>query len=641
MSAKVPTHRNYQSPIEPGTPAAGAAPRSRPLQVYAFDPTMGQSLGNQMTIDVPFEKLRPGPIGRQVAVIDYDGSNNCYYKPVDLDDPPILLTGGLPPDESDPRFHQQMVYAVASETIRRFERALGRSIRWRFSRWRGGAKSGATSADSLDREQLRIFPHAMQEANAYYSRDLRALLFGYFPAVDLDAGANLPGQTVFTCLSHDIIAHETTHALVDSQRDFFMEPTSPDAPAFHEAFADIVALFQHFSFRGALLEMIQRTGGRIFRTEVDAEVQPARNGPTIVAELTTENPLVALAKQFGEAMGARKALRSALGTPPRPGLLNKTTEPHARGAILVAAVFDAFFSIYVRRTADLMRIARAAGAVSLVGDVHPDLAKRLADAAAKDAERFLNIGVRALDYCPPVDIRFGDFLRALVTSDYDLVPSDVAGYRAALIDAFRARGIVPEGAVSYSEEALRWDAPQQGLGRAGPRCGGLVFDVVATDHRERPSPAEKQRLKDQAARNARSLHEFAEANRKLLGMAPGVPIQARTFHTVHRVGPDGRVDFNVVAELMQRAQVPTDPQDASAGEFVFRGGATIILARDGTLRYAILKPLGRPGDSKGNERLRRQRAYLGTLGDSLALASYRTGAVGNVSMSLAAIHRGY
>src|SRR5258708_10048529 len=148
-----------------------------------------------------------------------------------------------------------MVYAVASETIRRFELALGRSIRWSFARW---MKAGE-AAD----ECVRICRHAMQEPSAFYSRDLRGLLFGYFPASLTEPGANKPGQTVYTCLSHDIIAHETTHALVDSQRDYFMEPTGPDAPAFHEAFADIVALFQHFTFKDALLDTIQRTGGRI------------------------------------------------------------------------------------------------------------------------------------------------------------------------------------------------------------------------------------------------------------------------------------------------------------------------------------------------------------------------------------------
>ena len=74
--------------------------------------------------------------------------------------------------------------------------------------------------------------------------------------------------------------------------------------------ADLVALFQHFSFKDALREMIQRTGGLIYQTDVSPERQPATNGALIQAELSTANPLVQLAKQFGEAMGMRKALRS-------------------------------------------------------------------------------------------------------------------------------------------------------------------------------------------------------------------------------------------------------------------------------------------------------------------------------------------
>lgn len=593
-----------------------------------------------MTIAVPYEPLEPGPLGDQIAVIDYDGGNDCYYEPVDLDDPAVLLTGGLEPSESDPRFHQQMVYAVASETIRRFETALGRSIRWRFSRWHKGS-SEASPANPLDRERLRIFPHAMQEANAFYSRELRALLFGYFPAVDADAGDNLPGQTVFTCLSHDIIAHETTHALVDSQRDFFMEPTSEDAPAFHEAFADIVALFQHFSFRDALLAMIQRTGGRIFHSQVDAVVQPGAEGPTIVPELTTQNPLVGLAKQFGEAMGTRRALRSALGTPPVAGALDTTQEPHARGAILVAAVFDAFFSIYVRRTADLMRIARAGDLRPPGADFHPDLVGRLADAAVTDAQRFLNICVRALDYCPPVDIRFGDFLRALVTADYDLVPDDSVGYRAAFIDAFRARGIVPEGVTSYGEESLRWCPPEILRGEIVPRCENLSFDVFSTDRREQLTPSDRKRVRASSEQNAKALHKYAAANRRLLELHPRLPIQARSFHTVHRVAPNGRVDFNIVAELMQKADVLVDPKDPKAGKFTFRGGATVIFARDGTLRYAVLKPIGEHTHRAKNSRLERQRAYQDTIRANQALCAYQDAVPRGVPVSLAAIHRGY
>ena len=114
---------------------------SRPLKVYAFDPSQGRALGNYLTIDVRYEKLDPGPTGKYLAVIDYDGANKCYYRAVNLDSAAVLIRGGLDPTESDPQFHQQMVYAVASETIRRFEMALGRSIRWSFSRWGGGDRT--------------------------------------------------------------------------------------------------------------------------------------------------------------------------------------------------------------------------------------------------------------------------------------------------------------------------------------------------------------------------------------------------------------------------------------------------------------------------------------------------------------------
>ena len=339
-------------------------PPYRPLKVYAFDPTRGRTMGNYMIIETPYERLQRGPVGRYLEVIDYDANNKCYYQPVDLDDPWVMLGNGLDPSESNPQFHQQMVYAVASETITRFESALGRPIKWSFG---GGAERAGRNEEEEEKEEqeddnskkLRILPHAVQDANAYYDDDLGALIFGYFPASEIDSGHNLPGQTIFTCLSHDIVVHETAHALVDSQRDYFMEPTSADALAFHEAFADIVALFQHFMFKEPLQGMIRRTRGQIFQEVISPENRPSDDGPLFQAQATVDNPLVGLAHQFGEAMGTRKALRSALGTPPGSNDLKKYFEPHRRGSILVAAIFDAFFSVYYRRTADLRRISQA------------------------------------------------------------------------------------------------------------------------------------------------------------------------------------------------------------------------------------------------------------------------------------------
>src|SRR5207253_1121009 len=130
-----------------------------------------------------------------------------YYEPVDLDHPDVLHNRGLDPSESDPKFHQQMVYAVAMKVIENFERATGRRFHFR------------------KQQPLLMLPHAFRGANAYYDRKLGAVLFGYFRADEQDPGPNLPGQTVFACLSHDIIAHELTHAILDRLKPYFLEPS--------------------------------------------------------------------------------------------------------------------------------------------------------------------------------------------------------------------------------------------------------------------------------------------------------------------------------------------------------------------------------------------------------------------------------
>jgi hypothetical protein len=160
-------------------------PAQRSLKVFALDPSAGRYVGNFMTMNVKWEDLEPGPVGRKIAVVDYDAANDLYYPPVDLNDPRILARSGLDPTESDPRFHQQMVYAVASETIDRFEQALGRKIHWRRADRPPGsddASSGKLLHKTHDIWRLNLFPHAMIQANAFYSPEAKGILFGYFTA---------------------------------------------------------------------------------------------------------------------------------------------------------------------------------------------------------------------------------------------------------------------------------------------------------------------------------------------------------------------------------------------------------------------------------------------------------------------------
>src|SRR6201999_149335 len=149
-----------------------------------------------------------------------------------------------------------------------FEVALGRDIHWRRADRFGDPEENHLRKQD-DIHVLKLFPHAMQQANAYYSPQAHGILFGFFRAEKTGQGRNLPGQLVFTCLSQDIIAHEVTHAVIDGIRPYFTESTNPDVLAFHEGFADLCALFSHFSEHDALVDTIRRTGGRLYQTELD------------------------------------------------------------------------------------------------------------------------------------------------------------------------------------------------------------------------------------------------------------------------------------------------------------------------------------------------------------------------------------
>jgi hypothetical protein len=550
-------------------------PDDRPLSVYAFDPSFGRFVGNYMTASVRYECLKPGPVGDRFAVIDYDGATKTFYAPVDLNDPRLLISGGLAPSETDPRFHQQMVYAVASETLQRFEFALGRRIHWRRIKHAPGPHAAASPSSSSQTHGgshcLNLFPHAMCQANAFYSPDAHGILFGYFKASRTDPGRNLPDQTVFTCLSHDIIAHETTHAIVDGIREYFMEPTNIDVPAFHEAFADLAALFTHFAHRNVLLDTLRKTGGRLFDVKLTAPMPPNGEGaaPVIQAQIEKANPLIALAQQFGEASGMRSALRSALGTPVNSQDIKTKTEPHDRGSILVAAVFDAYFTIYSRRTFDLFRIFRAGGGTIGNDDIPMPLAERLAAEASRTAQQFFGICARALDYCPPVDVTFGDFLRAVLTADLDLHPDDPDGVRDAFMEAFRLRGIAVDSAASFtnvasfSEESLFWPKVQ----RSKLLVEGLAFGD--------PNGL----TKEEKDKNGRILRAFAAANARRLGFDPYAgEIEAPSFHPMFQMAQDGSLYVNMVVELVQTMQIPFG--EISPGTFPMRNGVTLLIAQD-------------------------------------------------------------
>src|SRR5690349_7970622 len=69
-------------------------PESRPLRVFALDQSAGILEGATAVLNVPYEKLAPGPAGAVIRVID-DGLTSLIGdpvpKPLDLDDGLVLI----------------------------------------------------------------------------------------------------------------------------------------------------------------------------------------------------------------------------------------------------------------------------------------------------------------------------------------------------------------------------------------------------------------------------------------------------------------------------------------------------------------------------------------------------------------------
>lgn len=241
------------------------------------------------------------------------------------------------------------------------------------------------------------------------------------------------------------------------------------------------------------------------------------------------------------------------------------------------------------------------------GELPADLTELLAHAASSLAGHFQTLMIRAVDYCPPVDITLGEFLRALVTADYDLVPDDPWGYREALIDAFSRRAIYPRHVPTLAEDALLWRAPRRVMPPViALDAAHLVFDC---DMACGAAPAE-------LTRQARALGEFATRPEHLqefgllsgseaeaLGGRAELPVVA-SVRIARRAGPYGQIVNDLVAEITQ--QVMMQP-GAGKADYALVGGTTVILGPNGEIRYLISK------SAVGSERIQRRRAFLDSL----------------------------
>lgn len=516
--------------------SSGHDVRMRSLTVLAQDPSVRAPGGKALTttVSIPAERLEPGPKGHRIHVIDYDASSTSLYRSrgdgLDVDS--FADVDSISALVDDPQFHQQNVYGIAMATLREFEVALGRPVEWGF--------------DS-PAHQLKIAPHAFADANAYYSRDSESLCFGYFSGDS--------GRTIFTCLSHDIVAHESCHALLDGLRNFYLYPSHVDQAAFHEGFADTVALLSVLKSP----ELIGLTLSKV------ADARNLISAAALSDDSLRNSVLFRLAEEFGSELSFVRgdALRHSITLPPSPEYLEMEAyqEPHRRGEILVAAVLGSFLSVWGRRLDPLGR------------DRHRALSRNVvAEEGATAAAQLLRIVIRAIDYLPPVDMTFADYLSALLTADRRLYPNDQRyHYRDVLRANFGRFGIRP--AANKNESGI-WDPPPA----SNPvSYDGLHFDSLRRD----PNTA----------------FRFLWENLAALELDPDAFTRVISIRPSSRVSNDGFVLNETMVEYVQTLQLQAyelkgmgiRKPDALSGQTTLRlyGGGTLIFDEFGRLAYHI------------------------------------------------------
>jgi len=300
-------------------------------------------------------------------------------------------------------------------------------------------------------------------------------------------------------------------------------------------------------------------------------------------EKLSESVLLGLAEEMGAAVSKVRgqALRRSVEEL-KPGTdymeMDEFKEPHRRGELLVAAMMNAFLTVWLTRLEKL----------GFVEGRKRDL-KRVVEDGAKAARHLLTMSIRAIDYCPPTDLWFPDYLSALLTVDREVVPDDTYHYRRALLDRFADYGIKR--------------APDAGEDGTWKRFDGDKKLVYGRTHY------------DSMLRDKEEVFRFIWENREQLELTEGAYVEVQTVVPSVRIGPDGFVLRETVAEYIEiltlapgelKAAIGLTPPldlDKTKPIRLFGGGA-LIFDEYGQLKYQIANHIGNDPEDRRRQRVR-------------------------------------
>ena len=357
-----------------------------PCTIYVQDPSLAEPELGEQEVDVRWEpSLGDGPTSARFKVVDYDADTGTLHPPARWDDDAFefLTDDGtqVRKAKGSAQFRQVSAWATVQRVLEYYENMLGRPVPWGF-----------------EGNRLLIVPQAGFCNNAYYDRDSKSLQLYYY-------GDRQSPR--YTCLSHDILAHETAHALLDGIRPAFYEDSSWETAAFHEFVGDLTAILVTFRNNGARAFLKKLVGTKVERADF----------------------LYCIAEEFGKLVEHRPFLRTARNSMTF-GEAQQKRDAHLCSQVLTGAMFDI-----------LIRIAH-----------HYLSAERLAERKATRgnalwwaADRIGRMALQPLDLLPPVDVRFLDYARAVLRNDELSDPEDRHGYRKIVREVFHERGLCPCG----------------------------------------------------------------------------------------------------------------------------------------------------------------------------------------------------
>ncbi len=210
-------------------------------------------------------------------------------------------------------------------------------------------------------------------------------------------------------------------------------------------------------------------------------------------------------------------------------------------------------------------------------------------------------------------LTFGDYLRALITADTDIVPDDDLGYRVAFIEAFQRRGIYPQDVRNLSIESLSWRPPLDSYTADFTRLANHLNFIPDRSQLY----VDRRTTFNELARYRARLHNYINSHvedlasfERLTGLAispnslpPFVPAGQKTplkfevsaLFPSRRIGPDGNLLNQMFLSITQQIPIPLDPKEPNSMTFPFRGGCTLVFDMDREkLLYRIAKPINDP-----------------------------------------------